>query len=88
MVYVALTDEIDFRKHSAVISYFRKEYIKTELFEKKYSDIIGNAFLIRGKSDYDDFFVISKAEVIKQIEDAESFYEAVKMYCEKRTLNM
>ena len=50
-------DEIDFRKHSAVISYFRKEYIKTGIFDKSYSDVIGDAFFVRGKSDYDDFLL-------------------------------
>ena len=29
--------EIEFKKHSAVISYFRREYIKNEIFDKKFS---------------------------------------------------
>ena len=36
-------DETDFSKHSAVISYFRKNYVKTGIFAKKFSDYIGDA---------------------------------------------
>ena len=56
-------DSFDSKKHSGVISEFRRRYIKTGIFEADMSDIISNLFNIRGKSDYDDFFVISKAEV-------------------------
>ncbi len=34
-------NEIDFKKHSAVISYFRQHYIKTEIFDTKFSNMSG-----------------------------------------------
>lgn len=37
----------DFSKHSGVISYFQKEYVKTGRFDKKYSKYISQAFQIR-----------------------------------------
>ena len=43
---------IDFKKHSAVISYFRREYIKTGVFDVKFSDYIGAAFRFRNDCDY------------------------------------
>jgi uncharacterized protein (UPF0332 family) len=36
-------DEFDTRKHSGVISYFNKNYVKTGLIEKDYSVIIMSA---------------------------------------------
>lgn len=81
-------DEIDFKKHSAVIAYFRKEYIKSSLFERKYSDMIGNAFDIRGDSDNEDFFVISKNEVEEQIKNAEDFCDAVENYLKGRIISL
>ena len=34
---VLAKDEVDFSKHAGVISYFQREYIKTGIFEKKFS---------------------------------------------------
>lgn len=48
--------QVDFSKHAGVISYFQKEYIKTNIFDKKYSKYIQQAFQIRNGCDYDDFF--------------------------------
>ena len=60
-------DEIDMKHHSGIISEFRRLYIKTGIFDATLSSIISVLFSIRQDSDYDDFFVISKQEVIEQI---------------------
>ena len=73
---VLAKDKVDFSKHAGVISYFQKEYLKTELFDKKYSKYISSAFQIRNNCDYDDFFIVSKEEAIEQYE----LYEAVKNF--------
>lgn len=74
----------DFSKHSGVSAYFRKEYIKTEIFEVELSDIISSAFDVRSNSDYDDFYVISKEEVEEQIANAIKFCEAVKTFLDRQ----
>ena len=74
--------EVDFKKHSAIISYFRREYIKPERFDKKYSDYIGDAFRFRNNSDYADFFIVSREEAETQYNNAAEFYEAVKNHLE------
>lgn len=71
---------IDFSKHSAVGAYFRREYIKTGIFDVSMSDIISEAFDIRSDSDYNDYFVISKKEVEEQMLNAQYFYDKVKEY--------
>lgn len=71
---------LDFSKHSAVGAYFRKEFIKTGIFDVRLSDIISEAFDIRSDSDYNDYFVISKKEVEEQIQNAIIFYESVEEY--------
>jgi uncharacterized protein (UPF0332 family) len=73
-------ESIDFRKHSGVIAAFRKMYIKPGIFPTSLSKIITEAFDIRNSSDYEDFFVISKEEVVAQIRNAELFLDAVKQY--------
>lgn len=37
-------DSVDFSKHAGIISYFRRQYIKTGVFDVELSDIIGEAF--------------------------------------------
>lgn len=76
-------EAVDFKKHSGVISYFREKYIKTEVFDKQLSKIIDLLFELRTASDYDDFFVVSKAEIETQIGNAEYFYLQVKDYLDK-----
>ena len=78
-------DGQDFAKHSGVSAYFRKEYIKTGIFDVEYSDIIKEAFDIRSDSDYDDFFVVSKSDVEEQIQNAKKFYEVVKAYVKQNS---
>lgn len=70
----------DFSKHSGVSAYFRKEYIKTGIFDIELSDIIREAFDIRSDSDHDDYYLISKEDVMEQIQNAESFYQKINSY--------
>ena len=77
---VLALDEFDSKKHSGIISYFRQNYIKTGKFNADFSNTIGKAFEIRGDSDYQDFYVVSKQDVLEQIENAKRFLEAVEGY--------
>ena len=77
-------DDTKKTKHSGIISDFRKLYIKTGIFDSEMSDIISNLFDIRTNSDYNDFFVVAKEDVKKQVAGAERFVKAVKQYlCNK-----
>lgn len=46
----------DSSKHSGVIAFFTKEFLKTEYMDRKLSFIIKSSSLLREKSDYDEFF--------------------------------
>ena len=73
----------DFGKHTAVMGHFRKEYIKTKIFDEKLSDILALLFKVRNDSDYDDFYIISKEDVTIQLESAEYFLNEIRQYLEK-----
>lgn len=73
-------DKIDFSKHSGVISYFQKEYIKTGKFDIKYSRYLQSAFQIRNSCDYDDFFIASKQDAEEQYIKAIEFYNEIHTY--------
>lgn len=81
---VLALDQVDFSKHSGVSAYFRKEYIKTGIFETEMSDIIKLAFDIRSDSDYDDYYIIVKEDVLEQIENAQCFYNSIQTYLSER----
>ena len=70
----------DSSKHSGVIAYFNKEYLKTEILDKALSVIIKNSSFLREKSDYDDFFIASKKEAATQVSEARRFLEAAEKY--------
>ena len=71
---------MDFKKHTAVISYFRQHYIATGLLDKSLSDMIGTAFIVRNQSDYEDFYVISKARAVEQYDNAKIFCSKIEEY--------
>ena len=77
-------DEIDLKHHSGIVSEFRRLYIKTGVLDKSLSPIITVLFDIRQESDYDDFFVISKAEVEEQIANAEIFLNEIQKYLDTK----
>lgn len=74
------TEGQDFSKHSGVISYFQKEYVKTGKFDKKFSKYISKAFQIRNNTDYADFFIASQEDAKIQLVRAQEFYDAVVKY--------
>ena len=70
----------DFAKHSGVISFFRQNYIKTGILDVSLSDIITDAFQVRTECDYNDYYIISKAEVEEQVQSAERFIKTISDY--------
>lgn len=81
---VLANDKVDFSKHAGVIAYFQKEYIKTEVFEKKYSKYLQSAFQIRNSCDYDDFFIASKQDADEQYQKASEFIQVIRKFLEKQ----
>ena len=52
---VLLTKKLQYSKHSAVISFFDKEFIKTGILPKEYSRALHRAFYERQQDDYMPF---------------------------------
>lgn len=72
--------QVDFSKHAGVIAYFQKEFIKTGIFDKKYSKYLQQAFQIRNSCDYDDFFIVSKQDAEEQYERATEILALIEEY--------
>jgi len=77
----------DFKRHSAVISFFNQHYVATNLFDRSYGAKFANAFTVRNHSDYDDFYLFSREETLGLMADAEQFLRDVQAYlAEKHVL--
>lgn len=77
-------DKVDYSRHAGVISYFQKEYVKTGLFDKKYSKYVSNAFQIRNNCDYTDFYMVFETDAKEQLDRAEEFIQQVEYYLLQR----
>lgn len=82
---VLALDSKDFSKHAGVIACFQKDYVKKGVFDKQYSKIIMEAFQIRNKSDYDDYFIVSKTDAEEQLVKAELFFKEMSRFIDDET---
>ena len=77
---VNILNGYDSSKHSGVIAYFNKNFLKENKLDRNLYKIIKDSSYLREKSDYDDFFVIGRQESERQLENAEIFVKAVGDY--------
>ena len=77
-------DKVDFAKHSGVIAYFQREYVKTGLIDMKYSRYLQKAFQIRNSCDYDDFYLVTRQDAEEQYEHAQDMISAIQELIEAR----
>lgn len=82
---VNATDHFDSSKHSGVIAHFNKEYLKEGKLDKDLSKIVKDSSYLREKSDYDDFYMASRADAEKQLENAKIFVSAIGEYLKNNT---
>ena len=55
-------EQTDFKKHSSIIAYFNKEYISKNVFPRELGKRVNEARFFREKSDYVDFYIVTKEE--------------------------
>lgn len=76
----------DSSKHSGVIAFFNKTFLKENRMERSLSQIIKDSSYLREKSDYDDFYIASKTEAELQLKNALSFVDAVESYLKQHEI--
>lgn len=75
--------KLDSSKHSGVISFFNRYWIKTGLLPKSCSAIITDAKRSRETSDYGDYAEFTKEEAEVQIRQAEKFLKITRKVFDK-----
>jgi uncharacterized protein (UPF0332 family) len=64
---------LDSRKHSGIITYFDKCFVKNGIFSREFSRIVHTSFDVRQASDYQDFYVISREQAEAQLDGCIKF---------------
>ena len=83
---VVALDGFDSSKHSGIISFFNKNYVKEGVFDPTISKKISSTFNMREKADYEDFFIAYAEDAQIQIEKAEEILRTIEEYlCNKWT---
>lgn len=77
---VTALDGFDSGKHSGVIAYFNRNYVKNGIFNRRISKNIDMSFRLREKTDYQDFVMISRDMAEEQINKAKEVLLEVKPY--------
>lgn len=80
MKSVLALKQIDFKKHSSVVAYFNKEYFAKGIFPKELGKGVNEARFFREKSDYMDFYIVTKEECKNQIETARKMIKYIEDY--------
>lgn len=73
-------EQTDFKKHSSVIAYFNKEYISKNVFPKELGRKVSESRFFREKSDYVDFYIVTKEECKEQVETAKMMIKVAEEY--------
>ena len=80
---VLAIEEVDFKRHKDVVAYFNKEYVAKGKVTRNLGRMLARLQQKREQSDYDDFFIASREEAAKQIENAVSIVSGIKQYLTK-----
>jgi len=87
-IYYAITavlclEPIAFKKHKDTIGYFNKNYVHSGKFPKEIGREVSKAAKVRHASDYDEFYIASKEEAVKQIDTANKVIKLIEHFINK-----
>lgn len=84
---LSLLDNKKFSKHKMLIGYFNREYLKTEIFNRKLGKILNDSYERRNALDYHDFTTITKSEINEYYKTMKSFVIEVDKIFQKKVMN-
>ena len=67
-------------KHSGLIAFFDREFIKTGIFPKELSKVLHLGFQRRQENDYGNLYTSSNDEAEAAINEAENFVDKIEKY--------
>ena len=73
-------------KHSGVLAYFNKKFVKGGLFSQSLGRSLNKAFELRQRGDYREYFELTKDQVEPLLDEATQFIAAVRTYLNEQSL--
>lgn len=74
---LALKYKFNTSKHLPLIGWFNKNFVKENIVDLKYGQIIHRAYDKRSKGDYGDYIKFSKDEVLELFQEMKDFIERI-----------
>jgi uncharacterized protein (UPF0332 family) len=71
-------------KHSGVLSYFNRKFLREGIFPEEIGRAINRAFELRQQGDYRENVELTRDQVTPLIEAATTFLEMVKVYVQEK----
>ena len=81
---ILLTKGLGSSKHSGVLSYFDRDFVKTKEVDRKWSKIFHSAFDLRSMGDYAKLTKISTIQAERMIHDARAFVAWAKQWLHEK----
>ena len=69
--------KLDSKKHTGVIALFNQHFVKEKIFPLELQELIGQAKIIREKTDYGDFFSVPVEIARQHLKNASRFVQEV-----------
>ena len=79
MIYEPYTSS----KHSGVLSYFNKHFVKGSIFPDAMGRSLNKAFELRQRGDYREYFELTKDQVEPLLDEAAQFIASIRTYLNK-----
>lgn len=87
MFYIAeallLTKDLSYSTHKEVISAFGREFVKTDIFHKKFGRGLNRSYDLRENGDYEPRDKVSEEQAKTYLNLAKEFLEAAKEYFQR-----
>lgn len=77
---LTVVKEFSTSKHSGVLAFFDREYIKQGIFPKQFSKRLHLAFERRQTQDYGEFVIVNHDMALETLSHAEEFVDAIDTY--------
>jgi uncharacterized protein len=71
-------------KHSGVLAYFNKRFVKNGLFSNAMGRSLNKAFELRQRSDYREYFELTQDQVEPLLEEGKQFVASVRKYLDEQ----
>jgi len=85
---LCLLDDFSTSKHTQLIGYFNREYVKKGLIDIETGSILNLAYRKRTSVDYQDFVTVTRDEVYQYFNEMKLFVEKVDDLIEQRIKNL